>query len=91
MPKVIHSKCLYVVALPQGISGFQRPSIAGIVTGARKRRDLLEDWTGKLNVSTALFRMNDGHLSDFQPVGGIAKVTDFLAANPWAEATVASH
>lgn len=84
--KHIYSKRLYIVALPQGISGFRRPSVAGIVTGARKRRDLLYAWDGKLNVSTTQFRMNDGHLPEFQPVGGIEEVTAFLQANPYSEA-----
>lgn len=82
----IKPKALYIVALPQGISGFRKPSVPAIVTGKRVRRDFLEPWTGKLVVSAATFRMNDGHLPDFQPRGGIDAVTDFLAANPYSEA-----
>jgi hypothetical protein len=82
----IYSKRLYIVAVPQGISGFPQPSVAGIVTGARKRRDLLPSWHGKLNINVATFRMNDGHLPEYQPRGNIQAVTEFLEVNPWAEA-----
>ena len=83
----IYSDRLYIVALPQGISGFPRPSIPGIVSGHKKRRDRLPNWVGSLPmVSTATFRMNDGHLSCSQPCGGIDAVTAFLKANPWSEA-----
>lgn len=87
MRERIYSRRLYVVALPQGISGFPKPSVPAIVTGARKRRDLLRDWTDRHEpVSTATFRMFDGHLPEYQPRGGIEAVTAFLEANPWSEA-----
>jgi len=88
----LKSKALYIVGLPTGISGFRGPHVAGIVTGARVRRDGLLPWSGaRLIVSNATFRMNDGHLPDFQPRGGIQAVTDFLAANPFSEAVAVDH
>jgi hypothetical protein len=89
MNERIHSKRLYLVAMPQGISGFHEPSVPAIVTGARKRRDLLGTWTGaRVVVSAATFRLNDGHLPEFQPTGGIGAVTAFLATSPMSEAIV---
>ena len=79
----IYSKRLYIVALPQGISGFRQPDVGAIVTGARKRRDLLYDWDGRLNISTTTFRLGTSRDPDFAPVGGIEAVETFLAANPW--------
>ena len=86
--KRIKSKALYIVGLPTGISGFRGPDQPGIVTGARLRRDLLQDWSERLRVpvSGARFRMNDGHLPAYQPVGDIQAVTAFLAENPYSEA-----
>lgn len=42
----IYKAKLYIVAIPQGISGFPKPSLPAIVTGARLKRDLLKPWTG---------------------------------------------
>lgn len=85
----IKSKALYVVGIPQGISGFRRAPVAGIATGARVRRDGLLPWSGhRVIVSAATFRMNDGHLPEHQPRGGIQEATAFLAANPFADVIV---
>lgn len=84
--KRIYKDRLYVIALPQGISGFCRPSVPAIVTGHVKKRDLLPDWGGKLDVNTAQFRMNNGRCPEYQPVGGISEVTEFLKENPFSSA-----
>lgn len=87
MRERIYSARLYIVSMPQGISGFRLPSVPAIVTGARKRRDLLDDWPDRITpVSAATFRLGDGHLPEHQERGDIERVTAFLAANPWSEA-----
>lgn len=84
----IYSKRLYIVSIRQGISGFPGPYLPAIVTGALKRRDLLDSPTDRLptSVSAATFRMEDGHVPEHQARGGIEAVTSFLAANPYAAA-----
>ena len=77
---------LCIVALPQGISGFRLPSVVGIITEARQRRDRLP--IQDLDLDTAHFRMEDGHLPEFQPQGSIFEVKAFLAANPWSAAVL---
>ena len=86
----IYSKRLYIVGIPQGISGFRKPAIPAIVTGLRHRTHQVYEptWSGQLPapVSAATFRMEDGHLPECQPRGDIEAVTTFLAANPYAAA-----
>lgn len=82
----IYSTRLYIVGLPQGISGFRQPDVPGIVTGARKRRDLLHDWIGRLpTTDSATFQLNDGRASEYRELGNIERVEAFLIAHPWAE------
>ena len=83
----IKPDALYIVALPQGISGFPKPSIPAIVTGRRLKRDHYFPWSGsRVIVSAATYRMDDGRMPEFQAQGDIQAVTTFLAANPWSYA-----
>jgi hypothetical protein len=82
----IYSKRLYLVSMPQGISGFRKPSIPALVSGIVKRRDLLEDSDRFGNCNVLRWRMDDGHLPEFQPVGSYAEACDFVAANPYRAA-----
>jgi hypothetical protein len=84
----LKSKALYIVALPQGISGFRKASVPGLATGARVRRDHLEPWALPVFIDGATFRMNDGHLPEFQPTGGIKEATAFLAVHPFGEVII---
>ena len=87
--KRIKHKGLYLVLIPQGISGFPMPSIPAMVTGARLKRDLLLDYTGPIPggcINSARFRLEDGHLPEYQPEGGIFEASAWLEANPMSAA-----
>jgi hypothetical protein len=78
----IYSKRLYVVAIPQGLSGFPQPPVCGIVTGASKRRHGYRDWIGAHNVNTATYRVETGRFPEYQPTVGIEVVSAYLADYP---------
>lgn len=80
---------LYLVALPQGISGFPKPSIPALVTYRCMRKRLYVPWHDQgVNVFAATFRMDDGHLPDYQPRGNFAAAQAHLNANPWSYAAL---
>ena len=83
----IYSDRLYITGIRTARRG---PYLPAIVTGKRYRSDsdLIRPWPNRVPeaISTATFRMDDGHLPEFQPRGDINAVTEFLAANPYAAA-----
>ena len=83
-----YKKRLYICAIPQGISGFPKPSIPAIVTGARAVRDFLDPWCGCSLPRTdlALFRLEDGRLPEYQGVEGITEASQYLASHPYSAA-----
>ena len=90
----IRAKHLYIVEIwttPPTCGITPRPRALAVVAGARKRRDGLPDGVGPLFVDGAIYRLCDGHLPEFQPLGKIADVMAFLAANPYAEAVVVDN
>ena len=88
----IYSDRLYVVAEPQGISGFPRPSAPAIVTGRELRRSRRYDWVGRLPMAVDAAEYiipNRG-----EPFGWwgrrltLAQVTEELKRDPFAVAVM---
>lgn len=86
--KRIYRDRLYVVALPQGISGFRQPSIPALVTGASLKANGYADWNshdGRFIVSgVKVWRVNDGRLPEFQPRMSFDEAAAYLKVNPYS-------
>jgi len=79
----------FLVDIPQGISGFPKPSMPALVTDKyMKNHPLAKPQQVQLgNLSTLTWRWNDGHLPEYQPTGTLDEAVKFLQANPYSYAT----
>lgn len=78
----------YVLARHPGISGFQdfTRKVESITTGhkARNNRSYVErEYLAK---GLGKFRLDDGHLPDYQPIVSEVEMLRWLTANPFSEA-----
>ena len=85
----VHSDRIYVSAIPQGLSGFRRPSIMGLVTGHRFRKEGKQSATRRgITMDAQTYRLEDGRLPEFQERANLTRATEWLLANPWSAAVV---
>lgn len=85
----IYNTRVYLVYVPQGISGFPKPPILAVVSGAQYRRDrakLIPYSGGEGDLNTRAWRLDDGHVPDCQPRATYNEACTFAQANPWAAA-----
>lgn len=78
----------YVITGHPGISGFKDYSrtVECIVASPRAKRDRINVDREYLATGLGKFRINDGHLPDYQPVVSEVEMLCFLDANPFQEA-----
>lgn len=88
MAERIHKKRTYFVSEQQGISGFMREQwVYGIASGAtvQRRRSLVSGQSmigmGNLNDGKR-FRLDDGHLPDYQPRATYFEASEWVHAYP---------
>ena len=84
----IYSKRFYEVAEHPGISGFQRwdKLQVRIVTGLVARR-MRSSVLSEFDCNTdRIYRLDDGHLPDYQPRADASAVISYLTANPYSSA-----
>jgi len=84
----IYSKRLYIVAHPEGISGFHRGYCPAIVTGLVLRTRRYHEWAGPLPspVSAAHFVLRNRN--PFGPELTITEASAALATDPYAVAVM---
>ena len=79
----IKSASVYVVAYPQGISGFRKPDVPALVSGWTKRTDLLPDWSGYLGPLEALrWSLDNGRLPEFRPRTSLDQACTWIQEAP---------
>ena len=84
----IYSDRFYVIGETPGLSGFQRWDKVQIriVTGHVARR-LKHSVIGEFNTAdTRSYRLDDGHLPDYQPITNAAGVLTYLTENIYSSA-----
>jgi hypothetical protein len=75
----------YVLATVPGISGFQRwdEREYRIVTADKARNHRLDVVGELLPIQEDWFRLEDGHMPDYQPKARLPKALEWLTANPF--------
>ena len=83
-PRIYSDRC-YIVGIPQGISGFPKPPVLGVVSGTLYRRDFhrFVDAPRMGNLNARQFRVEDGHLPDYQPRVSYDVACQWVLANPF--------
>ena len=84
----IYDSRFYILEVTPGISGFARPDEREyhVVTGHKARTDryhVVSEWTP---CSDESYRIEDGHLPEYQPTGDAHAVRDWLLSNPFGRA-----